>query len=143
MSVVVAITEAVVGSLNSATFSMPFTAVRTYLPQYKLAEMQTLRVTVVPRSAVLSSVDRSRSQTDLAVDIAIQKKYALGTNPELDLLTSLVEEILEHTRTHRQLDGLPQVHWIKSEVTALYAPDHMEKFRQFTSVLTATYRVVS
>lgn len=143
MSVVVEITEAVVASLNATMFSLPFTAVRSYLPQYKLAEMQTLRVTVVPRSAVLSSVDRSRSQTDLAVDIAIQKKYALGTNPELDLLTSLVEEILEHTRTHRQLEGLPQVHWVKSEFTALYAPDHMEKFRQFTSVLTVTYRVVS
>jgi len=41
------------------------------------------------------------------------------------------------------LDGLPNVLWLKSEMTALYAPDHMEMFRQFTSVLTVTYRVIS
>jgi hypothetical protein len=143
MSVVVSIAEAVVASLNAATFSLPFTAVRSYLPQYKLAEMQTLRVTVVPRSAVLSSADRTRIQMDLAIDIAVQRKYASGTNAELDLLSTLVEEILEHTQTHRQLDGLPNVLWLKSEMTALYAPDHMEMFRQFTSVLTVTYRVIS
>ncbi|MFN9292695.1 MAG: hypothetical protein ACK6EB_31860, partial [Planctomyces sp.] len=74
MSVVVSTAEAVVASLNAATFSLPFTAVRSYLPQYKLAEMQTLRVTVVPRSAVLSSADRTRIQTDLAIDIAVQRK---------------------------------------------------------------------
>lgn len=142
MSVVVAIADAVAASLNSATFSLPFTAVRTYLPQYKLAEMQTLRVTIVPRSAAATNADRSRSQTDYGIDIAIQRKYASGTNPELDVLTTLVEDVLHHTRVNRQLSGLPQVHWVKSEVTALYAPDHMEQFRQFTSVITVTYRVI-
>ena len=142
MSIVVAIADAVAASLNGATLSLPFTAVRTYLPKYKLAEIQTLRVTIVPRSAAATNADRSRSQTDYAVDIAIQKKYATGTNPELDVLTTLVEEVLHHTRVNRQLTGLPQVHWVKSEITALYAPDHMEQFRQFTSVLTVTYRVI-
>jgi hypothetical protein len=48
MSVITDVAEAIVAELNAATFSQPVNAVRAYLPQYKLTEMQSLHVTVVP-----------------------------------------------------------------------------------------------
>ncbi len=50
MNTLVAVADAVVASLNAGTFSQQFTAERKYVPAFELAEMQTLHVTVVPKS---------------------------------------------------------------------------------------------
>lgn len=141
MAVITDIADAIVAELNGATFSQPVTAVRSYLPQYDLTEMQTLHVTVVPKGVVLGSADRSRSQGDYSIDVAVQRKFAAGDNADLDGLTNLVEEIINHFRG-RRLDSYPNAAWLKSEQTVLYAPEHMAELRQFTSIVTFTYRVL-
>jgi len=141
MAVITDIADAIVAELNAATFSQPVTAVRHYLPQFDLKEMQTLRVTVVPKAVVLASSDRSRGQGDYSVDVAVQKKFETGDNAELDVLTGLTEEIADHFRRKR-LTSYPDAAWLKTEQTVLYAPEHIDELRQFTSVLTLTYRVL-
>jgi hypothetical protein len=103
--------------------------------------MQTLHVTVVPKGVVLAGGDRSRSQGDYSVDIAVQKKFESEANPELDLLMNLAEEIADYFRG-RRLASYPNAAWLKTEQNVLYAPEHIDKLRQFTSVLTLTYRVL-
>lgn len=88
------VADAIVTELNAATFSQPVNAVRSYLPQYKLTEMQNLHVTVVPKILVVAVPDRSRSQSDYSFDVAVQKKFSSGSNPELDALIDLVQEIV-------------------------------------------------
>ena len=141
MAVITDIADAIVAQLNGETFSQPVTAVRSYLPQYDLTEMQTLHVTVVPKGVVLGSADRSRGQGDYSVDVAVQRKFAAGDNADLDGLTNLVEEIINHFRG-RRLDSYPDAAWLKTEQTVLYAPEHMAELRQFTSIVTFTYRVL-
>ena len=141
MAVITDIADAIVAELNGATFGQPVTAVRSYLPQYDLTEMQNLHVTVVPKGVVLGSADRSRGQGDYSVDVAVQRKFAAGDNADLDGLTNLVEEIINHFRG-RRLDSYPDAAWLKTEQTVLYAPEHMAELRQFTSVVTFTYRVL-
>lgn len=141
MAVITDIADALVAELNGATFSQPVTAVRSYLPQYDLTEMQSLHVTVVPKGVVLGSADRSRGQGDYSIDVAVQRKFAAGDNADLDGLTNLVEEIINHFRG-RRLDSYPDAAWLKTEQTVLYAPEHMAELRQFTSVVTFTYRVL-
>ena len=141
MAVITDIADAIVAELNGATFSQPVTAVRSYLPQYDLTEMQSLHVTVVPKGVVLGSADRSRGQGDYSVDVAVQRKFVAGDNADLDGLTNLVEEIIDHFR-RRRLDSYPDAAWLKSEQTVLYAPEHMAELRQFTSIVTFTYRVL-
>jgi hypothetical protein len=141
MAVITDIADAIVAELNGATFSQPVTAVRSYLPQYDLTEMQTLHVTVVPKGVVLGSADRSRGQGDYSIDVAVQRKFAAGDNADLDGLTNLVEEIINHFRG-RRLDSYPDAAWLKTEQTVLYAPEHMAELRQFTSIVTFTYRVL-
>ena len=142
MPVITDVADAIVVELNAATFSQPVNAVRAYLPQYKLTEMQNLHVTVVPKGIVIANPDRSRSQSDYSFDVAVQKKFSTGSNEELDALLQLVQDIVLYFRHTQRLESFPNAIWMKTEVPVLYAPDHMEQLRQFTSVLTLTYRVV-
>jgi hypothetical protein len=141
MAVVTDIAAAVVAELNAATFSQPVTAERSYFPQFDLPEMKTLHVTVVPKEVASGVSDRSRKQGEYSVDIAVQKKLSSDDNADIDPLVALVEEIADHFHA-RRLAAYPNAVWLKTEQIVLYAPDHMADLRQFTSVLTLTYRVV-
>jgi hypothetical protein len=71
------------------------------------------------------------------VDIAVQKKVDL-TLPVIDALVALTEEIADHLRVQR-LTTFPDARCTGVETSPVYAPEHLEELRQFTSVLTATY----
>ena len=80
-------------------------------------------------------------QYDFAIDVAVQKKFETGDAAELDPLMSLVEEIADFFRL-RRLAAYPDAVWVRTDNVPVYAPEHMEEYRQFTSVLTLTFRVV-
>ena len=141
MSLVADIADAVVAELNAHTFSPAFTAVRTYLPVYDLAEMADLHVTVVPKGVTSQQASRDASQFEISVDIAVQKKLATGDNSEIDPLMDLAEEIAEFLR-QRRLAAFPAAAWVRTEHVAVYSPEHLEQFRQFTSVMTVVYRAM-
>lgn len=141
MSEVVQVADAVVAALNGATFSQPVSAVRSYLPQFELAEMDELHVTVVPKAVEIAGASRGSAAYDYKIDVAVQKRFQTGDAAELDPLLHLVEEIADHFRLKR-LEGYPGAAWTKTEYAALYAPEHMENLRQFTSVVTLTFRVL-
>jgi hypothetical protein len=54
---------------------------------------------------------------------------------------ALVEEIADFFRL-RRLTSYPDAIWVRTDNVPVYAPEHLEEFRQFTSVLTLTFRVV-
>ena len=141
MPVITDIADAVVAELNGGTFSQTFTAKRYYRPVFDLAEMATLHVSVVPRGVTIERADRSRNQHDVQIDVAVQKKFSTGDAAELDPLMALVEEVADFFRM-RRLSTYPDAVWVKTENVPVYAQEHMEEFRQFTSVLTLTFRVV-
>lgn len=136
---IVQIADAVVAQLNAATCSQPLQAERHYLPQFELSEMTELRVSVVPRAVASKGLDRNRDSFDYRVDVAVQRKLD-PTPGNLDALMALVEEIADHFRSH-PLAGYPQARCTEVENVPVYAPEHLEEFRQFTSVLTLTFRV--
>lgn len=135
---IIAIADAIVAQLNATGFSQPLTAERHYLPRFELPEMTTLRVSVVPRSVVSKAFDRNRHAFDYRIDVAVQKR--INPTENLDAFMALVEEIADHFRT-RLLAGFPQARCVEVENSPIYAPEHLEQFHQFTSVLTLTYRV--
>jgi hypothetical protein len=140
VTVVTTIAQAVTDELNAATLSQPFTAERAYRPAFQLQDMKDLHVTVVPRAIEISAFDRGRCREDVQVDIAVQKKVASEEPAELDPLMALVQEIADLLRTKR-LTGAPQAIWVKTENEPVYALEHLQEMRQFTSVLTTTYRI--
>jgi hypothetical protein len=137
-SVIVQVASAVTEELNSATFSIPFTAIRHYQPEFELKDLKSLHVTVVPRGVVITTLDRSRSQYDVQIDVAVQKKFSANTLEEIDPLMDFVQEIEDFFK-QRSLKTVGAV-WVKTENKPVYAPDHMQEYRQFTSVLTLTFK---
>ncbi len=140
MATIIQIADAVVAQLNAATFSQPLTAARHYAPSFKLPDMKTLHVTVVPRSISSTSLDRSRDTFSYEVDVAIQRKTD-GEQATLDALMTLVEEIADHFRVG-PLASFPGARCMDVKNSPVFSPEHLNEFRQFTSVLTLTFRLV-
>ena len=47
----------------------------------------------------------------------------------------------DHFR-HKRLDSFRAAVWVKTEHEPIYAQEHLDQMRQFTSVLTLTFRVM-
>ena len=136
---IVAIADAVTAELNGNSFSQSFTAQRLYLPVFDLQGMSTLKVTVVPKGITSQSLDRSRDSFDYQIDVAIQKKVA-NEIATIDALMLLAEEIADYFRTN-PLSSYPGARCMNVENIPVYAQDHLQELRQFTSVLTLTFRL--
>jgi hypothetical protein len=72
------------------------------------------------------------------VDIAVQQAYEEADNGTLDPLMVLVEEMEAHFRDERRL---PNAVLVRMANVPIFAPEHMDDLRQFTSVLSLTFRV--
>lgn len=142
MAAIIDIAEAVKEELNGGTFSQSFTAQRHYQPTFELKDMKTLHVTVVPKDIEMQLATRNTSQHDCRIDVAIQKKLQSADLAEIDELMGLVEEIINFM-SRRKLASAPSALWIKTVNEPIYATEHLEQFRQFTSILTLTYRLLS
>jgi hypothetical protein len=141
VAVITDIAEAVKNELNDGEFSQKFKAVRTYQPVYELPEMKTLHVTVVPKAIEMEGAARSLVQHDYQIDVAVQKKFDTGETVELDPLMTLVEEIIDFFRL-RRLKTVSNAICVNASNEPVYSQEHMEQFRQFTGVITLTFRVL-
>ena len=136
----VQIADAVVAELRTGQFAPAFVPMRKLLPVRELSELDELRVTVIPRAMESVPLARTTEKRTYTIDIGVQRKVDVDDLEVLDGLMHLVEEIGDHLRFHR-LDAFPNAAWLSLENTPIFAPDHLEKERVFTSVLTVTYRV--
>ncbi|GAB6188135.1 hypothetical protein [Thermopirellula anaerolimosa] len=141
MSTIVALADAVVSELNGEGWSLPFAARRLYRPRFEPADLKTLQVSVVPRSLVIEAASRADDSRQYQIDLAIQQKLDSGTAEEIDPLLGLVEEIARHFRLRRPA-AMPSALCVKVENEPVYAVEHLDELRCFTSVLTLSFRVV-
>ncbi len=141
MALVTDIADAVVTELAGGAFSQSFTPQRRVLPEYELADLKDLRVTVVPAAVEISGASRSLSQYDVRIDVGIQKKLGKNLDAEVAQLCGLVDEIAEFLK-RRPLQSATYAAWVRTANEPVYAPDHLAEKRLFTSVLTLTYRVM-
>ena len=147
MAVILDIADAVVTELNGHAFSQTFTAARFYRPLFDLKDMATLHVSVVPKAWSAEQAMRDGNQEEHQVDVGVQQKVADAPGPpaismqeQMDALVTLVQEIGDFFRL-RRLDAYPDAGCVKVENVPVFAPDHLQEYRQFTSVLTLTFRV--
>jgi hypothetical protein len=135
MSRVVDIAQAVVDLLNAA--SLGVIAVRSYKPQYELAEMDEPHITVVPKSIASERLDRSSFAHSVAVDIAIQQRAM--TDDEIDALMDFPESLADLLWANA-IDGAILL-GVQNEVPV--SPEELAERHLFVSLLTATYQVIS
>ena len=134
---IINVADAIMTELNVTSFSHQFTAARGYLPTFDLKGMDELKVTVVPKEDDGKLDTRSQSTHDYAIDIGVQKKPPAIENTDLDPLMLLVQEIADHFLFGQQAAGATL---IAPTVRILYLQEHLQKLRQFTSVITLTFR---
>lgn len=139
MAKIVEIAEAVVQELSGGQFSQPIEVQRYYRPSIELAQMKTLRVSVVPKGIAITGLTRTIDQYEYQLDVAVQKKLVGEGLEEIDGLVGLVEEIADHFSPPR-LSSLPDVLCVKVENIPVYSIEHLEEMRLFTSVLTLSFR---
>jgi hypothetical protein len=149
VAVVIDIADAVVARLNNATLSQTIAAERHYVPVYgkqedNADEFADLLVTVVPRSLLMVILSRGSDDFDYIIDIGIQKRISGAgvevANSSVDIFMNLVEEIVDLFRSQR-LFGYTAALCVGVENAPIYAPDHLDAHRIFTSVVSLTFRV--
>lgn len=109
-----------------------------FQPAFTLEDLKELRVSVVPRTTVLSAASRDSSTFDCVVDVGVQKK--ITDEAEIDRLLDLVEELADHIRLKRLPDA-PDAAWAGISHEPVVSSEALEQHRTFTSVLSVTYRV--
>jgi len=141
VSAIVALADAVVSELNAEAWSLPFVARRLYRPRFEAADLKTLQVSVVPRSLVIEAASRALDSRKYRLDVAVQQKLDAESAEEIDPLLGLVEEIARHFRLRRP-SAMPSAVCVKVENDPVYAVEHLDELRCFTSILTLSFRVV-
>jgi len=137
-AVIVEIADNVVTDLNGHTFSRPFTAVRTYLPRYKLEDLTSVQVSVVPKDDVGQRASRSQWQQDYKLDLAVQQKLGNDEQAQMDQLLLLGQELADYFKEHN-LTGTQAV-LLECGFAPLFDPEHLENHRTLTTVLNLTFR---
>ena len=138
MSKLTDIADAVAAKINNANLVPGLVAERTLLPVFELKDLKALKVSVVPKSRKITQDTRSHASDEIEVDIGIMKKIA--DDSELDGLLKLVED-MEGIFKAERLAGYPNAVCVKKENDPIYDSEHLRQFRQFTSVLTLTFKV--
>ncbi|MEX2670923.1 MAG: hypothetical protein WD294_02310 [Phycisphaeraceae bacterium] len=140
MAAIVTLADAVVTQLNAATFDPTVTAERHYRPRVELGDVEDVRVTVVPKAIRTTAATRGAASHEGQIDIAIQQRLSDETAAAIDPLMDLVQQIADQL-LHRRLDAMPQALCVRLTNEPIYAVDHLDELRTFTSVLTVTYRL--
>ncbi len=145
MSLSISITDAVAAELNAApagTFSQEFTATRKVLPEFGLADLAELKVTIVPKSVEITGGTRAAHAYEFAIDVGVQKKLGKDLDTDVVTLGTFVDELADYLRRRSLEVGTHALAWAGIRNEPIYAPEHLAEQRVFTSVLTVTYRMM-
>jgi len=141
VSIIIELADVIVAELRAEPLQID--AVRAYRPEFELPELQTLRVSVVPRGIEITSSNRSLNRHDISIDVGVQKKVDADDSTALDSLMMLVQRIADQLRIKRlNLPGGGGAVWSKTANDPIYSPEHLQTKNVFTSVLTFTFCVV-
>ena len=88
---------------------------------------------------------RTQIENEIAIDIGVQKRLMKPavTDDEIDNLVTYAESIRDKVAFEDFTIGANQASFLSATSETLVAPDHLEEMRQFTHVLTVTYRVIT
>lgn len=135
------IADAVVTDLNAATLSQPVLSERAFLAKFDLQELKTLKVVVVPISVRKERLSRELVSSEYSVEIGILKKIDAVSSVVVDPLVELVQDVVGFFHG-RRLTNYPSACCLASDPDPVYAAEHMEQLRQFTSVVKLTVKVL-
>ena len=141
MMTIIDLADVVAFELNDEEWSLEFAARRLYRPRFEVADLARLQVSVVPRSLVIEAASRATDSRQYQIDVAVQQKLNDETAEEIDPLLKLVDEIARHFWSWRP-PSMPGAICIKVANDPVYAVEHLDELRCFTSILTLSFHVM-
>ncbi len=127
---------AVTDKLNSDTWSVEFTAVRTFQVNHQRADLEEIKVSVVPKSAAQQFEGRSSVEHVVQIDVGIQQAIDPGSLTDCDAMLDLLLEIADAFHmTTLVCGGVPAV-CTEVEHDPLFLSEHLDQQRVFTGVVT-------
>jgi hypothetical protein len=140
MSLVTQIAEAVVAELkkNVPHFSIPFEPEMLVLPAFEASELQTLRVSVVPRTLEIERVSRGSSKYIVGIDIGIQRRIEGTPEETVATIGDLVDEMIRYLK-ETPLEDFPAAQWNGVTNDPVYVAEHLQQKRTFTSIVSVRY----
>lgn len=143
MSILSRIADAVAESLNAGTFAMPFTASKRWHLVHEKGAPKDLSVVVMPAEPKTELASRNARQGRYTILIVVQRKLASRIGPDMESeiqeLTDLADAIDRHVYESGWPDSLPGLAWMESVTDPVVSPEHLEKYRSFTSVIAVTF----
>ena len=139
MSIPEDVGRAITNWLNAETFSLPFTAVYKYIPEYEYDDIATtgdLYCSVVPRDWDMEQLTRDKLQYDVNIDIGFIQKI-----PDDDV--SLHIDVAEEVSKGLQTDGnraMGPGRFISVSSQNIYDVENLRRARMALVVVTGTYR---
>lgn len=138
MSTAFDIAAAVTAELNTG-FAGEFTAVLTALPGAKIEDLEAVKVSVVPKALQPAQATRAGRSLEVTVDIGIQKRIGADLDTDVLALADLAQRVLDYL-WRRPLATAPGAVFLNAANEPVFAPEHLEQMRVFTSVVTVSYR---
>ncbi len=128
--------DAIVSEIKSRDWGREFSVERVYRPISKLKELIDMRVSVMPAKADATITARHSDEYELEIDIGIQQgRIDPADRDTLDALLEFVESMAAWFRG-KTLTSWPRATIVDSNVSILWLPEHLVKYRIFTSVIT-------
>ena len=137
---IIELAELVTAALNEG--SAGFVSVRGYLPDLKRKDLGSeIKVFVIPKGETEQPHSRSVEQVDWDIWIGVIKKLKQGSQDtfdetELDDLRGVVRAIKDRIKGSK-LGNFTRIRTLNDP---LFDVEHLADQRQFTSVITVTYR---
>lgn len=141
---IVRLADAVADAVNGGTYSVAFTAVRAWLPVFRLehGDLSAVQVTVAPMTRESAPAARGKDLHRHSIEIAIQKDlpYESTLETEVDAMTDLVEEIADRLARRNLFAGGMTWHIEGVKIDPVCAFTELDGSRLFVSVIEATYK---
>jgi hypothetical protein len=144
MARIIDLADLLVAAINDS--GLGITARRGYLPLLKReSSVDSLSCLVIPKSDAATLDSRSTQLADREIFVGLIQKLDPGggdtfDTAAIDALMCVMQELKDVISFGVLGDDANSYTWIKTEHTTLFDPEHLEQFRQFTSILTVTYR---
>jgi hypothetical protein len=145
-AVIIELANGLVDDLRNADLTLGFDVARAYVPIQTIAELERVRVTVMPSALAIRPITRNSDDHDYTIDIGVQRFVNSTLIENLDPYMRLTEEIIDRYRGQRfefggVYDNDHSGLCVEIEVEPLYDPKHLDEHRVFTSVAKLTFRV--
>ena len=127
---------AVTDKLNAETWSVDFTAVRTFWVNHERADLEEIKVSVVPKSSARQIEGRSSVEHVVQVDVGIQQAIDPGSLEDCDAMLDLLLEIADAFHMDMLICGGVRAVCTEVEHDPLFLSEHLDQQRVFTGVVT-------